>query len=454
LLQPENAEGREGPHPLKITAICTTKNDWPVIACSCLHLARQGIDELIVLSSGATDQTVSGLRRLAQNGAPIIVVEEPAGLFHHAALTTILAHVAIERGADWIVPFDADEFMMPADPTISLRDVITAWSASDEPRSRRLQVRNFIVPSDTEEFTPETLEQSIAVAVPQAEQPLEDTIEAVRVGAFPFVCAPFPSKLVIAREEGLWVYAGAHETDGLQFAAAPADDAFIAHIPFRDRRSLDQRRAHGETIARLGYAQRHAWQSRLVAVADSTPGALDRAGWWRLNSLAEMDLIETGDLFVRDTRLATCATALRLEFAKIPFAGDTGDSDDPIPHIELDPASLLRAGVSAARAAECATEIEREQRFTTDRLAASAHQQALAAQRNLTEAQTVIETLQQQAAILQADAVRDTGYWRDRALHAESMRAEVEASRSWRLARALRPSRGRRRGRARGHETG
>ena len=414
-----------------------------MIACSCLHLAQQGIDEITVLTSGSTDPTRSGLRSLAAGGAPIVVVDEPAGLFHHAAITTMLLHLAMDRGADWVVPFDADEFMLPADPALTLRDVIAAWSASGEAGTRRLQVRNFVVPPDTSRFAPDTLERSLVAAIPQPTNTLADTIEAVRIGATPFACAPFPSKVVVAREAGLWVYAGAHEALGLGHPPVPTDDAFIAHVPFRDRESLERRGAYAATIRGLGYRPEHAWQSRLVEEADATPDALDRAGWWRLNALAEADLPNAGGVFERDARLADHAKGLRSAFSEIAAAAEASDAPSALPHAEIDSASVLRAGIAASRAAECLLASERELRWTVDLQAAEAHQQALSAQHAVAEAQARISALELHAAATDANAVRDTAYWRDRALHAESVRAELEGSRSWRLAGTLRRSAGR-----------
>ena len=409
---------------MKLTALCTAKDEWPMIACACLHLLQEGIDEIIVLTSGSSDETSSGLRRLAAGGAPIVVIDEPSGLFHHGVITTMLAHLAMDRGADWLVMFDADEFMLTADPALTVRDVIAAWhDSADGPRARMMEVRNFLVPRSTTAFVPETLEKVMYVAVPVVEESSAESIELVRTGRLPFVCAPFPAKLVLPASEHLWIGAGTHEASGLAAVPIVTSELFIAHVPFRDPAVIGRRAIAGQSLRRLGYAPGFGWQSQLVADAGTSPDAIDRETWWLLNSAPDEGPAPDETQLKRTTRLADRAVRLRSAFGAISELGDDGPHSGSPNAAGVDSAEILRAGIAAARTAECALEeaIVRAQ-VTSSELHATRER---------------LQHMQADVAALHEALVIDVDYWRARALDAERMRAAIEGSRAWRLVRML-----------------
>jgi len=396
-----------------------------MIACACLHLLREGIDEIIVLTSGSSDETGSGLRRLAADGAPIIVIDEPSGLFHHGALTTMLAHLAIDRGADWLVTFDADEFMLTADPALTVRDVITAWhDSADGPRARMIEVRNFLVPRSTTAFMPETLEKVLYAAIPVVEESSTESIELVRTGSLPFVCAPFPPKLVLPVAEHLWICAGSHDASGLAAAPIVTSELFIAHVPFRDPAVIGRRAIAGQTLRRLGYAPGFGWQSQLVADAGVAPDGIDRETWWLLNSAPDDGSEPDETQLERTTCLADRAMRLRSAFAEISELVRNDPRSGLANAADVDPADILRAGIAAARAADCALE--------------EAVARAEATRSELHATRERLQRLQSDIAAVDEAFVMDVDYWRARALDAERMRVAMEASRAWRLAQTLR----------------
>jgi hypothetical protein len=72
------------------------------------HMLDQGIDQIVVSDNGSVDGTTEVLRSLSQDH-PVHVVHDPVELYAQSTKMTILARLASKAGADWVVPFDADE---------------------------------------------------------------------------------------------------------------------------------------------------------------------------------------------------------------------------------------------------------------------------------------------------------------------------------------------------------
>jgi glycosyltransferase involved in cell wall biosynthesis len=106
------------------------KDEADVIASTVEHMIRQ-VDGVIVSDNGSTDGT-----REILNGLKCVVLDDPDPAYYQSAKTTQLAHLAAkEYGADWIVPFDADEWWVS--PHGRIADVLEAiapqWLAASAP---------------------------------------------------------------------------------------------------------------------------------------------------------------------------------------------------------------------------------------------------------------------------------------------------------------------------------
>jgi hypothetical protein len=73
------------------------------------HLADEGVDLIIVADNLSKDGTRDALEDARRDGVPVTVVDDPEVGYHQADKMTALAAQAAGQGADWIVPFDADE---------------------------------------------------------------------------------------------------------------------------------------------------------------------------------------------------------------------------------------------------------------------------------------------------------------------------------------------------------
>jgi glycosyltransferase involved in cell wall biosynthesis len=91
-----------------ITAISMWKNEADIGPTIIRHLLAEGIDLIIVADNGSTDGTRDHLADFAKH-APVEVVDDPEPAYFQSAKMTRLAHMAGQRGATYIVAFDADE---------------------------------------------------------------------------------------------------------------------------------------------------------------------------------------------------------------------------------------------------------------------------------------------------------------------------------------------------------
>lgn len=84
-------------------AIAMVRDEADIIATTVTHMLEQ-CDEVIVADNNSVDGTREILEAL-----PVTVVDDPEVAYHQSAKMSRLAELALEKGADWVVPFDADE---------------------------------------------------------------------------------------------------------------------------------------------------------------------------------------------------------------------------------------------------------------------------------------------------------------------------------------------------------
>lgn len=90
-----------------VWAVAMVRNERDIIGTTVRHLLGQDMDRVLIVDNGSTDDTLDVLRAV---GDPRLVIgcdREPG--YYQAAKMTSLALWAGQHGADWVVPFDADE---------------------------------------------------------------------------------------------------------------------------------------------------------------------------------------------------------------------------------------------------------------------------------------------------------------------------------------------------------
>lgn len=85
-------------------AVAMVKDEADIVASTVAHMAGE-VDHVIVADNLSTDGTRDILA-----GLPCTVVDDPEPGYYQSVKMTRLANLAAEMGADWIVPFDADEW--------------------------------------------------------------------------------------------------------------------------------------------------------------------------------------------------------------------------------------------------------------------------------------------------------------------------------------------------------
>ena len=97
----------------EVWGVSVVRDEKDVLEAAVKHLFDQGIAHVLIADNRSTDGTREHLLEWAAADARVHVAldEEPA--YIQSQKMTWLAHCAWRAGADWIVPFDADEFRAP-----------------------------------------------------------------------------------------------------------------------------------------------------------------------------------------------------------------------------------------------------------------------------------------------------------------------------------------------------
>jgi hypothetical protein len=93
----------------KVVAVTTLLNEEDIIEHSFRHMLAEGIDEIYVAHGPSTDSTLEKIDP-ERWSRPIIVVDDPSPYHYQPKWISELSRMAGEAGAEWIIPFDADEF--------------------------------------------------------------------------------------------------------------------------------------------------------------------------------------------------------------------------------------------------------------------------------------------------------------------------------------------------------
>lgn len=99
-----------------VFAVSMVRDEADIIGVTVRNLQAQ-VDHVIVADNGSTDGT-----REILHGLGVEVIDDPERGYYQSAKMTALAHLARERGAEWVVPFDADELWYS--PHGEIRDVL------------------------------------------------------------------------------------------------------------------------------------------------------------------------------------------------------------------------------------------------------------------------------------------------------------------------------------------
>mgnify|MGYP003433517625 FL=1 len=90
---------------MTVAAVSMVRDEADIVEATVRHMLTQ-VDVVILADNGSVDGTREVLERL-----PVHLLDDPERGYYQSEKMTRLAHLArSEYGADWVVPFDADEW--------------------------------------------------------------------------------------------------------------------------------------------------------------------------------------------------------------------------------------------------------------------------------------------------------------------------------------------------------
>lgn len=93
-----------------LTAVSMVKDESDIIEYTIRHLFASGVDQVIVADNLSTDTTPDILARLSlEYGDQLMLLEDDEPAYIQAQKMTKLYDIAVHGGADFVIPFDADE---------------------------------------------------------------------------------------------------------------------------------------------------------------------------------------------------------------------------------------------------------------------------------------------------------------------------------------------------------
>ena len=117
---------------MSVVAITMVRDEEDIIDWTLQHLLDQGVDHIIVADNLSVDETPWKLAALASTGKVTIIQDDEPGYYQDKKMTDLAHMAAADFDAEWILPFDADEYFYWTGGTLAeffskaTADIITA----------------------------------------------------------------------------------------------------------------------------------------------------------------------------------------------------------------------------------------------------------------------------------------------------------------------------------------
>lgn len=89
----------------KIIGTILARNEEDIIGDCIRHNLASGVTEIILTDNRSVDAT----REIASRFPEVTIIDEPSNEYRQGEWQNRMAEMALKRGADWVVPIDADE---------------------------------------------------------------------------------------------------------------------------------------------------------------------------------------------------------------------------------------------------------------------------------------------------------------------------------------------------------
>jgi hypothetical protein len=279
---------------MKIYGVSMVRDEADIVAVTVRHHLALGLDKVIVIDNGSRDRTpavLEGLRREPRFSWRRIETDG----HRQAELFTALAREAHADGADWLMPFDADEFWDAGGEC--LRDVL-ADSAAGVLRTRHV---NFVQARDCGEASARSLATMDHRARPHGRGHALNQ-ELVESGETAWVAAHSYPKAVTRLCAGTSIAMGNHSALTTAGATHATSVLRVLHAPLRSRDSLRHKAENGRRVSRVYSDPEIGWHSKRFARLE-LEGRLEQE--WQANSQRDgvLDLPNATCRVVRDQAL-------------------------------------------------------------------------------------------------------------------------------------------------------
>ena len=277
------------------------RDEQEIIRLSVLHHLRTGVDHVLLVDNGSSKGTREIVEELGR-GSRVTAWRDDSE-WHQGAMFTELAREAVRLGADWIVPFDADEFWVV--PGTSLRVLLSTTDAG----ALEAPLVNFVQRRSERATGAEGL-LSMTRRVERPTGPLERTRELVESRQIAFVEMLYPPKFVTRASRELTIGPGNHVVGGLMAPSQPTDSLRCLHAPLRSFAALKAKADRGLRQDAAGWPADLGWHARHFGLMTAR-GELEAE--WRANTYddtGQLDVFGSTRDTVVDESLRDAVTAV------------------------------------------------------------------------------------------------------------------------------------------------
>ena len=238
---------------MKVFGVMVVRNEADILAINVAHHLAIGIDRILIVDNGSSDGTDRVLEELGTSGR--VRWMRMDGPFHQSEVATSLAREAYLRGADWVVPIDADEFWFA--PAGDFRRVLQESSAG----AFQAEVVNFIQARDEREARAEGLSRMTRRAETPI-GPIERIAEQVEAREIAYVEILYPPKHVARASLAIEIGQGNHSVARVEGPTERTEKILCLHAPLRALSVLASKVDAARPAADLENYLRLAWHIR------------------------------------------------------------------------------------------------------------------------------------------------------------------------------------------------
>lgn len=203
-----------------VWGVTMVRDEADVIAGTVRHLADEGVDGIVVADNRSADDTLAILKDLeVELPCQLVILHDDETAYYQSEKMSSLAAMAASYGADWVIPFDADELWLGPH---QVAEMLRTSPPDDSHRVATVELFNHfpsaIDPAGDDPF------ETIVWRQPQP--------------------APLP-KVAFRWEEGAVIHQGNHGVHLPSGRDAIACTLEIRHFPYRSAEQFERKARNG-----------------------------------------------------------------------------------------------------------------------------------------------------------------------------------------------------------------